>query len=189
MGNNASGWSLRFEQWRNSNQLGLTRYGGGDYTFNAVSGQSVTSPYGAPVHLAYIARGGVSEIWVNGVQVGQLTQALLLNHTSVPLGIMEGSVQGDEGIYGFAAYNHALSAIELNAAYEKAMSIDQDTDGDGIFDRLDPDDDNDGYLDNGEPDTTGYGTGQVVYWSIAKRNLPCVCLDVKFVAFLNLDYN
>ncbi|GAK85580.1 internalin putative [Vibrio ponticus] len=162
MGDSASSWSLRFEQWKNTNKLGLTQYGVGDYTFNAVTGQSVASPYGEPVHLAYIARAGATEVWVNGVQVGQATQALLLNHSSVPLGIMEGSVQGDEGIYGFAAYNHALSAAEVNAVYEKAMSIDQDTDGDGIFDRLDPDDDNDGYLDNGEPDVTGYGTGQVV---------------------------
>ena len=123
----------------------------------------MASPYGGPAHLVYVTRSGSSEVWVNGVQVGELNHAILLNHTSVPLGILEGSVQGDEGIYGFAAYNHALSAVELNAAYEKSMGIDQDTDGDGIFDRLDPDDDNDGYLDNGEPDTTGYGTGQVVY--------------------------
>ncbi|SNX49722.1 hypothetical protein VTH8203_03370 [Vibrio thalassae] len=162
-GNSASGWSLRFEQWRNLNTLGATQYGAGDYTITALAGQSVASPYGAPAHLVYVTRSGSSEVWVNGVQVGELNHAILLNHTSVPLGIMEGSVQGDEGIYGFAAYNHALSAVELSAAYEKAMGIDQDTDGDGIFDRLDPDDDNDGYLDNGEPDTTGYGTGQVVY--------------------------
>ncbi|PTQ20399.1 hypothetical protein [Vibrio sp. 10N.286.46.E10] len=163
MGNSASGWSLRFEQWRNLNKLGATQYGAGDYTITALAGQSVASPYGGPAHLVYVTRSGSSEVWVNGVQVGELNHAILLNHTSVPLGILEGSVQGDEGIYGFAAYNHALSAVELNAAYEKSMGIDQDTDGDGIFDRLDPDDDNDGYLDNGEPDTTGYGTGQVVY--------------------------
>ncbi|PTO95428.1 hypothetical protein CWO17_23460, partial [Vibrio sp. 10N.286.45.A3] len=171
LGNSTSGWSLRFEQWKNTNKLGLTKYGGGDYTFDAVPGQSVTSPYGDLVHVVYIARGGVTEVWVNGVQVGQLTQALLISHTSVPLGIMEGAVQGDEGIYGFAAYNHALSAIELNAAHQKAMGIEQDTDGDGIIDRLDPDDDNDGYLDNGEPDTTGYGTGQVVANTLIQINL------------------
>ncbi|GAK87233.1 putative internalin [Vibrio ponticus] len=102
-------------------------------------------------------------MWVNGVQVGELNQAILLNHATTPFGINEGSVQGDDGIYGFAAYNHAMTTVEIVEAYERAMNIDQDFDGDGIYDRLDPDDDNDGYLDNGEPDTTGYGTGQVVH--------------------------
>ncbi|WP_219846906.1 LamG domain-containing protein, partial [Vibrio campbellii] len=163
-GNSASGWSLRLEQWRDTNKLGVTRYGAGDYSFNALSGQSVSSPYGDPAHVIYITRSGMTEIWVNGVQVGELTnQALLINHSSVPLGIMEGTVEGDEGIYGFAAYNHALSEDEILSAYQVALDVYVDSDSDGIYDRLDPDDDNDGYLDNGEPDTTGYGTGQVVY--------------------------
>ncbi|GAK87238.1 putative internalin [Vibrio ponticus] len=162
-GNSAAGWSLRLEQWRDTNKLGVTRYGAGDYSFTALAGQSVNSPYGDPAHVIYITRSGMTEIWVNGVQVGELTnQALMINHSSVPLGIMEGTVEGDEGIYGFAAYNHALSEDEILSAYQVALDAFVDSDGDGIYDRLDPDDDNDGYLDNGDPDTTGYGTGQVL---------------------------
>ncbi|MFS1440752.1 hypothetical protein BCU50_002405 [Vibrio sp. 10N.286.46.E10] len=162
-GNSASGWSLRLEQWSDTNKLGVTRYGAGDYTFDALSGQSVSSPYGDPAHVIYITRSGITEIWVNGIQVGELTnQALLINHSSVPIGIMEGTVEGDEGIYGFAAYNHALSQDEITSAHQNALDVYVDSDSDGIYDRLDPDDDNDGYLDNGDPDTTGYGTGQVL---------------------------
>ncbi|WP_167512857.1 beta strand repeat-containing protein, partial [Aliivibrio finisterrensis] len=162
-GNSATGWSLRLEQWNDTGKLGVTRYGVGDYTFNALSGQSVNSPYGDPAHVIYIMRSGMTEVWVNGVQVGDLNnQALLINQSSVPLGIMEGTVNGDEGIYGFAAYNHALSEDEILSAYQNALDVYVDSDGDGIYDRLDPDDDNDGYLDNGDPDITGFGTGQVL---------------------------
>ncbi|NIY90275.1 hypothetical protein HCZ64_24120, partial [Vibrio campbellii] len=156
-------WSLSFEQGGGSTSLGLTKFGVADYTFSAVAGQSVTSPYGDPVHLVYLSRGGVNEVWVNGVHVGQHTgNALLINHAQTPLGINEGNVNSGEGIYGFAAHNRALSADEIAAGYRKALSIYVDTDNDGIYDVIDPDDDNDGYLDNGEQDTSGYGTGQVV---------------------------
>ncbi|GAK85577.1 internalin putative [Vibrio ponticus] len=156
-------WSLSFEQGGGSSSLGLTKFGTADYTFSAVAGQSVASPYGDPVHLVYLSRNGTNEVWVNGVQVGQHTgNALLINHAQTPLGINEGNVESGEGIYGFAAHNRALSGEEIAAAYRKALSIYVDTDGDGIYDVIDPDDDNDGYLDNGTQDTSGYGTGLVV---------------------------
>ncbi|MFC5079757.1 hypothetical protein ACFPCW_18850 [Vibrio thalassae] len=97
-------WSLRFEQYSSNGKLGATKYGAADHTFTAVNGQSINSPYGDPVHIVFLARGSNSEVWVNGVQVGQISgQSMLINDPATPLGINEGTVQGVEGIYGFAA--------------------------------------------------------------------------------------
>ena len=102
-------WSIRFEQYSSNGRLGFTGYGRGDYTFDAVSGQSINSPYGDSVHLVYVNRGGTTEAYVNGVLVGTKNESLLINHAQTPLGINEGSVNAGDGIYGFAAYNLALS--------------------------------------------------------------------------------
>ncbi|PQJ37908.1 hypothetical protein BTO00_22770, partial [Vibrio campbellii] len=158
-------WTLSFEQGGPNvthATLGLTKFGAGDYTFTAVNGQSVDSPYGDPVHIVYIARNGSSEVWVNGVQVGSFADALLINDSQTPLGINEGNASFGEGIYAFAAHNRALTAAEMEAAYRKGTSIYEDADGDGIYNVLDLDDDNDGYFDDGTVDEQGIGLGVAI---------------------------
>ncbi|MFD2268065.1 ImpA family metalloprotease, partial [Vibrio thalassae] len=156
-------WTLSFEQGgQTPATLGLTKFGAGDYIFTAVDGQSVDSPYGDPVHIVYIARNGSSEVWVNGVQVGSFSDALLINDPQTPLGINEGNANAGEGIYAFAAHNRALTASEIEAAYRKGTSIYEDTDGDGIYNVLDLDDDNDGYFDDGTSDDQGIGLGVAI---------------------------
>ncbi|GAK85585.1 OmpA-like transmembrane domain protein [Vibrio ponticus] len=148
--NNAQGldthWQIRFEQ--GGNNMGATLYGTADYTFAPVNGQSIASPYGSLAHVVIVGRGGQTEMWVNGVHVGSITQnAILINHPQTPLGIHSGSLQAGDGIYAFAAHNQALSQNEIMLAYRDALSIYFDTDNDGIFDRVDLDDDNDGFND------------------------------------------
>lgn len=148
--NNAEGintnWAIRFEQ--GAGKMGATKFGTADYTFDPVNGESIASPYGDPVHLVVIGRNGKTEAWVNGVHVGEISaNAILIDDANTPLGINSGSVQGDDGIYAFAAYDRALPMEEIQYLYRKALSINSDSDYDGLFDVVDPDDDNDGVDD------------------------------------------
>ncbi|GAA5497576.1 hypothetical protein Rhal01_03772 [Rubritalea halochordaticola] len=115
----ASSYSYRFEQWKDKDQLGATRYGVADYVFTAEEGQSITSPYGGLHQIVYSVdvANSLTKVYVDGVLVGSLNQAILINSSSAVLGDTSLRSDGATGIYAFAAYASALSVEEVAARY------------------------------------------------------------------------
>ncbi|MHC4572964.1 MAG: right-handed parallel beta-helix repeat-containing protein [Planctomycetota bacterium] len=57
----SSGYSLKLEQYPDTNKLGFTAFGVGDYTFN------YEAPVGAWVHLVFVATATETNLYVNGI--------------------------------------------------------------------------------------------------------------------------
>ena len=112
-----SAYGLKFEQWNNTGEFGVTAFGVADHYYGV--------PYilGEDVHVVFVASGGTTELYVNGEWAGSVGAAI------APSGIVgigyaitaeDGSTTGDvfDGtILGAAVYNSALSAEEIAAHY------------------------------------------------------------------------
>jgi hypothetical protein len=98
------GCSLRAEQYPNTRQVGITRYGVADYTFN------YTAPAGVWTHLAFVGTATQTALYANGLLVDTMPLAF-----EVPLFNL-GS-QGDHALLGLLddvrVYDRTLSASEL----------------------------------------------------------------------------
>lgn len=98
------GCSLRAEQFPSTRQVGITRYGVADYTFN------YTAPAGTWTHLSFVGTSTQTSLYANGVLVDTLPLAF-----EVPMSKL-GS-QGDHALLGLLddvrVYDRALSAGEL----------------------------------------------------------------------------
>ncbi|WP_346190072.1 cadherin domain-containing protein, partial [Rubritalea halochordaticola] len=117
---NVAGFSsYRFEQWNNSGNLGVTRYGVSDYQLTAESGQSVASPYGALHHVVFVvdATNGVTKVYVDTVLVGTLNQVFTINSATTTLGDASMRSDATTGIHAFAAYNSVLADSEITDRY------------------------------------------------------------------------
>ncbi|QQL43871.1 cadherin domain-containing protein [Sulfuriroseicoccus oceanibius] len=116
----ANGWSLRFEQWNNTARLGITQSGVADWQFTAESGQSLVSPYGRQVHMVYVVdtTAGETRLYVDSVLVGRLNRTPNLANAAATLGDTGMRNDAEPGILGFAAYNSALDATEIQAHYD-----------------------------------------------------------------------
>lgn len=114
-----SNYSYRFEQWNNSGVMGVTRYGVSDYKFTAQAGQSLASPYGAVHHVVYVvdSTNTLTSLYVDGVLVGTLNQALLINSAGTVLGFASMRDDSNPGVHAFAAYNGVLAASEIGAHF------------------------------------------------------------------------
>ncbi|GAA5497581.1 hypothetical protein Rhal01_03777 [Rubritalea halochordaticola] len=112
-------YGYRFEQWNNSGVMGVTRYGVADYQLNAVSGQSVASPYGAVHHVVFAVdtANTLTSVYVDGVLVGSVNQALLINSASATLGFTTMRDDSNPGIHAFAVYNGVLAESEIGAHF------------------------------------------------------------------------
>ncbi|MFC4992456.1 cadherin domain-containing protein [Rubritalea tangerina] len=115
----ASGWSLRFEQWNNSGNLGVTRYGVADYQLSAEAGASIASPYGNLHHVVYAvdSTNTLTSVYVNGSLVGTVAQVPLINAANATLGDSNMRSDSSTGIHAFAAYNAVLGASEIGDHY------------------------------------------------------------------------
>ncbi|GAA5497401.1 hypothetical protein Rhal01_03595 [Rubritalea halochordaticola] len=115
-----NGWSLRFEQWNNTNKLGVTKYGDSDYLLTPESGQSVDSPYGTVHHIVYVVDvvNIKTSVFVDGVLVGTANQVPELNIASIVLGDTNMRSDASTGIHVFAAYDDVLAGSEIAAHYQ-----------------------------------------------------------------------
>lgn len=108
------GCSIRFEQYNNTQMLGVTRYGVADYAF------SVASPFNAWTHLTYVGTSTTTSVYVNGALAGSVP-----NEIEIPMYFL-GS-QGGHTLLGLmgdtAIYNVELSPAEIKAlaAYPGAV--------------------------------------------------------------------
>jgi hypothetical protein len=103
--------ALRLEQWNNTKKVGVTRYGTGDFTFN------YTAPLDTWVHLAFVASGSNTELWVNGI-----LENTMPNTIDCPLDTM-----GSDGLDLIVAlmddvrvYDRALVGTEIEDVIKEA---------------------------------------------------------------------
>ncbi len=103
--------ALRLEQWNNTKLVGVTRYGVADYAYN------YTAPLDAWIHIAFVASGSNTELWVNGI-----LEDTLPNTVDCPLDTI-----GSDGLDLIVAlmddvriYNQALVASEIEDVIKEA---------------------------------------------------------------------
>jgi hypothetical protein len=112
--------AIRFEQFPNTNEYGVTQYRIGDYVFG------VTTTFGADVDLAFVVNSaaGTTALFVNGTDTGTTVPVALTLHGQVGVGatyiggnaFLDPSQDSFEGtVLGFATYDAALSSAELKA--------------------------------------------------------------------------
>jgi len=107
-------YSLRLEQYDNTNRVGFTRYSGGDYAFN------YEAPIGTWVHLAFVGTASSTSLYVNGVP-----QDINANSISVPMSRIGTGPHSQPWISDNRAakgliddvriYNRVLSTAEIQA--------------------------------------------------------------------------
>jgi hexosaminidase len=101
--------ALKLEQYNNTNQVGFTKFGTADYTFN------YTAPIGMWVHLVFTGTSSGTSLYVNGALQGTNSGVI-----SCPMGKigMENSAGYLKGILDeVKIYSKALSAMEVFALY------------------------------------------------------------------------
>lgn len=120
VGANAT-WSLRYEQWDDTGQLGFTHGGVADYVF----APAVTSP-GTPTHVAYQwdSTSSIMSLYLNGVLAGTATAAGFAMPTGAgSLGNNAGLSEGMVGtIDRVTIYDSALTPANI-AAHADAWLI------------------------------------------------------------------
>jgi hypothetical protein len=110
--------AIRFEQFPNTNKYGVTEYGVADYVFN------VPTTFDTDVHLAFVVNSGAgtTALFVNGIDTGTTVPLALTLNGPVGVGsthtgggtFLDPSQESFAGtIFGFAAYDSALSSNEL----------------------------------------------------------------------------
>lgn len=120
--------AIRFEQSPNTGEYGVTQYYVDDYVFG------VPTSYDVDVQLAFVvdSLAGTTALFVNGVDTGARVPVALSLAGNVAFGGTDlgGSFLGDDAfageILGFAAYDSALSAAEVQAhadAFFDAASV------------------------------------------------------------------
>ena len=143
VGENA-GDNLRYEQWRETGQMGFTRLGVADYLFEPVDDpEAVLSPETA-THVAYRwdADEATMELYINGVLAGVNEEA---GEFGLPtgVGVLGNNTAGSEGMLGtihrVVVYNdslpaeviqqHALAFIEPSASDFNVTAITRLADG------------------------------------------------------------
>jgi hypothetical protein len=115
-------FGLKFEQWPDTMTYGATAFGVADYDFG------VANVLGEDVHIAFVASGATTELYVNGAWAGSIGAAILPSGI-VGIGQAIKDAEGlefvdrlDGAILGVATYNAALSPDEI-AAHSDAFFI------------------------------------------------------------------
>lgn len=105
----SSGYALKLEQYNGTNQVGFTKYGTADYTFN------YTAPIGAWVYLVFVGTSSGTSLYVNGALQGTNSGVISCPMGKIGMENSGGYMKGtpDE----VKIYNKALSAAEISALY------------------------------------------------------------------------
>lgn len=113
-------YSFKLEQYNNTRQVGITRFGVGDYTFGYVI------PENTWTHVAMVGTSTGTSLYINGALQSSLTnsQPLPRNYIGVSY-VTSGSVITDyllATVDEMATFNRALSASEIAAIYSAGAS-------------------------------------------------------------------
>ncbi len=119
---------LKFEQWNNTDNLGLTVYGVADHDFG------VAAPYHQVTHLGYASDGANTRVYLDGELIHTLA-GTALNATGIQLLATGGTIRFPEdppvvvdpldgNVLRFASYASALSDAEIAAHYEAVTDDD-----------------------------------------------------------------
>lgn len=105
--------NLRYEQWRNTGQLGFTQLGVADYLFSPL----VVSPT-EPTHITYVWDGdGRMQLYLDGVLAGENTQAGDGFTMPTGSGLLGNNSRNSEGMVGtihrVTVYDEALDATTI----------------------------------------------------------------------------
>ncbi|MCQ3815276.1 MAG: fibronectin type III domain-containing protein, partial [Acidimicrobiia bacterium] len=105
---------VKLEQWRDTNEVGLTRTGGGggDYDFG------YTAPLNTWTHLTIVGTSSDTKLYANGTLAGTINQAF-----SLPLHRIGAESNGDASIDAdlddIRVFGHAKTATEVTALYSQ----------------------------------------------------------------------
>ena len=102
------GYSLRLEQWNNTNKVGLTHSYVADYTFN------YSAPIGQWIHLVFTATESATSLYANGSYISTLSVA-----SNLPLQQIgnTGSDMLDALVDETAAWDRVLTSSEIQTLY------------------------------------------------------------------------
>ncbi len=113
-------YELKLEQYNTARQVGLTRFGVGDYTFG------YTVPAGAWTHLAFVVNSTGTSLYVNGALRSTLTNALPLPRGYIGAGWVASSARFVDYMAGsldeLLLFNRALAGSEVQAIYATGAS-------------------------------------------------------------------
>jgi GH25 family lysozyme M1 (1,4-beta-N-acetylmuramidase) len=108
-------YSLKLEQYNATRQVGLTKFGVGDYNFG------YSAPANTWVHLTFVGTSTGTKLYANGVQVGSLTNSIPLprqylgaDYLTSTSGILDYTTATVDEVLVF---NRALSTTEISTLY------------------------------------------------------------------------
>jgi hypothetical protein len=108
-------YELKLEQYNGTRQVGLTRFGVGDYSFGYIV------PAGAWTHLAFVGTSAGTTLYVNGALQSSLTNTLPLPRAYLGVGYVASSSLFTDYMLGsmdeVLLFNRALSASEISSIY------------------------------------------------------------------------
>ena len=110
--------TLKLEQWRNTHQLGYSRYGVADYLFSPAA----VAPLNEFIHLVYAKRVDGMSVYVNGQFAGSNTTPIPLGRSVVSISVDPLFAVLDE----IVIYDRVLSQMEIAA---HSASIPEPTSG------------------------------------------------------------
>jgi len=112
-----SGYTVKFEQWRDENKPGVTRNQYRDYPAVPLTGKSAASPYGAPHHIVFVADliANKTKLYIDGDHVGNVDFAMQIEDANSHLTAANLRADSAPAILGFAAYNGQLSDREIKS--------------------------------------------------------------------------
>ena len=106
----SSNYSLKLEQYPNTNKVGLTAYGVADYTFD------YEAPIAAWIHLVFVGTSTETRLYVNGTLTDTISGSI-----SCPMGQISSVFRAVKGIVDeVRVYNRSLTAGEVLELYNSA---------------------------------------------------------------------
>lgn len=103
---------IKLEQWKNTHQVGLTKFGDDDWTFD------YTAPIGEWVHLAFVRNGSKTDLYVNGELNSSIAQTIPAPVSRLGANAKSG-LEDSGNLHGavdeLKVYERALSAEEIKA--------------------------------------------------------------------------
>jgi hypothetical protein len=105
----SSNYSLKLEQYNNTNKVGFTEYGVADYTFN------YEAPIGSWAHLAFVATETETRLYVDGALMDTIPDSI-----SCPMSQISSASRPVKGTMDeVRIYNRALSADEVLSIFNE----------------------------------------------------------------------
>ena len=124
LGDFSNAQALKFEQWQNTGNYGITNFGVTDFD----SGEAHTANQN--VHIVFKSSGSSTEIWVDGLNVAEISTALSISGVTGLAGAWNATtgefaaVENLNGsIFGFASYDSELADDEIIAHAEAFAAV------------------------------------------------------------------